>query len=62
VGVMETKDLQHNLCILMQDNQLYICPAGKDGKPVHRVLDAGTGTGVWAIEFGALVPYLSPTC
>lgn len=46
-------DLQHNLCIRMQDNQLYISPAGKDkSKPLGRVLDGGCGTGIWAIEFG----------
>ncbi|KAK3385223.1 S-adenosyl-L-methionine-dependent methyltransferase [Podospora didyma] len=43
-------DLQHNLCILMQDNRLYISPAGKN-KPLGRVLDAGCGTGIWAIDF-----------
>ncbi|KAK3321507.1 S-adenosyl-L-methionine-dependent methyltransferase [Cercophora scortea] len=43
-------DLQHNLCILMQDNRLFISPAGKD-KPLGRVLDAGCGTGIWAIDF-----------
>ncbi|GAB1318277.1 S-adenosyl-L-methionine-dependent methyltransferase [Madurella fahalii] len=43
-------DLQHNLFILMQDNQLYSCPAGKD-KPLKRVLDAGCGTGIWSMDF-----------
>ncbi|KAK4156297.1 Phosphoethanolamine N-methyltransferase [Chaetomidium leptoderma] len=42
-------DLQHNLFLLSQDNQLFLSPAGKD-KPLTRVLDAGTGTGIWAIE------------
>lgn len=45
-------DLQHNICMRMQDSKLFISPAGKD-KPLKRVLDAGTGTGIWAIEFGA---------
>ena len=27
-------------------------PIGKDDKPIRRCLDAGTGTGVWAIDFG----------
>jgi hypothetical protein len=45
------QDLQHNLFLLSQSNQLFLCPAGKD-KPLNRVLDAGTGTGVWAVEFG----------
>ncbi|KAK0702219.1 S-adenosyl-L-methionine-dependent methyltransferase [Lasiosphaeris hirsuta] len=45
-------DLQHNLLILTQDNQLYVCPAGKDkSKPLRRVLDAGCGTGIWTQDF-----------
>lgn len=31
-------DLQHHLCTLMQDNKLFLCPAGKD-KQLHQVLD-----------------------
>jgi len=42
-------DLQHALISLMYDNQLYVCPAGKE-KPLNRVLDAGCGTGIWAID------------
>ena len=48
-------DLQHNLFLLSQENQLFLSPAGKD-KTLNRVLDAGTGTGIWAIEFGASLP------
>jgi hypothetical protein len=44
-------DLQHNLFLLSQGNQLFLSPAGKD-RPLNRVLDAGTGTGIWAVEFG----------
>jgi hypothetical protein len=50
-------DLQHNLFLLSQSNQLFLSPAGKD-KPLNRVLDAGTGTGIWAVEFGM---FLDPT-
>jgi methylase of polypeptide subunit release factors len=39
----------------MQDNRLYISPAGKE-KPLSRVLDLGTGTGIWAIDLGTRVP------
>jgi ribosomal protein L11 methylase PrmA len=39
--------------MLTQDNHLYLCPAGKDkDKPLKRVLDAGCGTGIWAIDMG----------
>ena len=44
-------DLQHNLFLLTFDNQMFLSPAGKD-KPVKRALDAGTGTGIWAMEYG----------
>ncbi|RDW95065.1 hypothetical protein BP5796_00828 [Coleophoma crateriformis] len=33
---------------------LHLCPAGKENK-LHRVLDAGTGTGIWAIDFGKIL-------
>ncbi|KAK4132172.1 S-adenosyl-L-methionine-dependent methyltransferase [Trichocladium antarcticum] len=53
----ERLDLQHNLNLLMQDNQLYICPAGKDpDKPLRRVLDGGCGTGIWSIELADECP------
>ena len=35
---------------MLLDNKLHLCPAGKD-KPLGRVLDAGTGTAVWAVDF-----------
>ncbi|KAK1755439.1 S-adenosyl-L-methionine-dependent methyltransferase [Echria macrotheca] len=46
----ERLDLQHHIWTFMLDNHLHLCPAGKD-KPLRRVLDAGTGTGIWAIDF-----------
>jgi len=46
---VERLDLQHHLCILTQGDKLYLCPAGK-GKPLKRVLDCGTGTGIWAMD------------
>ncbi|KAF6816948.1 methyltransferase domain-containing protein [Colletotrichum sojae] len=44
-------DLQHHLYLLTFDRRLYLCPAGRD-KPLRRVLDAGTGTGIWAMDLG----------
>lgn len=44
-------DLQHHLFTLTLGGKLYLSPVGKD-KPIRRCLDAGTGTGVWAIDFG----------
>lgn len=44
-------DLQHHLFTLTFSNRLHLCPLGADGKQIHRVLDVGTGTGIWAIDF-----------
>lgn len=35
---------------------LYAAPIPKEQK-LHRVLDLGTGTGIWAIDFGACWRY-----
>ncbi|KAK3936976.1 Phosphoethanolamine N-methyltransferase 1 [Diplogelasinospora grovesii] len=43
-------DLQHHVFTMTFDGKLHTCPAGKD-KPLQRVLDAGTGTGIWALDF-----------
>ena len=48
----ERLDVQHNIFLLSQKNELYLSPAGKNGHKLNRVLDVGTGTGLWAIEFG----------
>ncbi|OHE95150.1 methyltransferase domain-containing protein [Colletotrichum orchidophilum] len=46
----ERLDLQHHLYTLTFDGKLFVSPAGRD-KPLKRVLDAGTGTGIWAMDF-----------
>lgn len=45
-------NLQHHICLLALEGKLYKSPALK--KP-QRILDIGTGTGVWAIDCGRLV-------
>lgn len=45
-------DLQHHICLLALRGRLYKAPVIE--KP-QRVLDLGTGTGTWAIDFGELV-------
>lgn len=44
-------DLQHHLFTLTFDGKLFTCDVDKGKKQIHRVLDAGCGTGIWAIDF-----------
>lgn len=42
-------DFMHAVYVeILMDNQLYYAPLRK----FHNVLDVGTGTGIWAIDFG----------
>lgn len=43
-------DLQHHLFDLTFDGRLFTAPI-PEGKSLHHVLDVGTGTGIWAIDF-----------
>jgi SAM-dependent methyltransferase len=43
-------DLQHHLFSLTFDGKLFTASIPKE-KRLHRVLDIGTGTGIWAIDF-----------
>ena len=47
-------DLQHQLFLLTQRQKLLLCPV--DLSRVHRALDLGTGTGIWALDFGDANP------
>ncbi|XEU97659.1 hypothetical protein FSHL1_002945 [Fusarium sambucinum] len=44
-------DLQHHLFLVTFENKLYLSPAGRNGHQLHHVLDVGTGTGLWAMDF-----------
>lgn len=46
---MHNTDLQHELYVRTLDGQLAVCPKAREAK---RVLDMGTGTGSWAIDYG----------
>ncbi|KAH0444742.1 methyltransferase domain-containing protein [Colletotrichum camelliae] len=48
----ERLDLQHHLCLLTLDNRLGLAPPNDPDSKVTRVLDVGTGTGIWAEDFG----------
>ncbi|KAF4773839.1 hypothetical protein HER10_EVM0005210 [Colletotrichum scovillei] len=45
-------DLQHNMFIRTFGNRLGTAPPNDPESKVGRVLDVGTGTGIWAMEFG----------
>ncbi|ROT42181.1 S-adenosyl-L-methionine-dependent methyltransferase [Sodiomyces alkalinus F11] len=51
---METErlDLQHHIFYLTLDGKLGLAPSIQPGAQVGRVLDLGTGTGIWAMDFG----------
>lgn len=42
-------DLQHHLFLLTLDGRLSLAPIGNN---LQNVLDVGTGTGIWALDFG----------
>ncbi|TDZ32548.1 Secondary metabolism regulator LAE1 [Colletotrichum spinosum] len=49
----EGLDLMHYLLTVFLDDKLFLAPIGKTP---HRVLDLGTGTGVWASDFADEFP------
>ncbi|EKJ68620.1 hypothetical protein FPSE_11196 [Fusarium pseudograminearum CS3096] len=49
---LQRLDLQHNLMLLTLDNKLGLSPPCRPDSQVKRVLDVGTGTGIWATDFG----------
>ncbi|KAF5512185.1 Secondary metabolism regulator LAE1 [Colletotrichum aenigma] len=49
---LDRLDLVHHLCLLTLDDRLGIAPPCREDAKVGRVLDVGTGTGIWAIHFG----------
>ncbi|EMT69917.1 hypothetical protein FOC4_g10008358, partial [Fusarium odoratissimum] len=46
----ERLEIQHNVWLLTLRRSLALCPKGNEA--ARRVLDVGTGTGCWAIEYG----------
>ncbi|CEL11944.1 hypothetical protein ASPCAL15038 [Aspergillus calidoustus] len=44
----ERLDMQHEICLMTMNRMLYYSPLRSD---VRSVLDIGTGTGIWAIDF-----------
>lgn len=46
-------DLQHHIFRLTFNDQICLCPKRNGAK---RVLDLGTGTGIWSIDYGMHAP------
>ncbi|KAF6828302.1 umta methyltransferase family protein [Colletotrichum plurivorum] len=51
---MDRLDLTHALMVREIGNQLFLAPMEKE--KVHKILDVGTGTGIWAMEIGDIFP------
>ncbi|KDN68531.1 putative UMTA [Colletotrichum sublineola] len=49
----EGLDIIHNALLMLFDDTLFLAPIGDDPQ---RVLDVGTGTGIWAIDFADQFP------
>ncbi|SPQ18285.1 794af904-952e-46b4-9478-2ab326c6bbf4 [Thermothielavioides terrestris] len=49
----ESMDIHHHMSTLMLGDKLFLAPIGPNPK---RVLDIGTGTGIWAIDFADAYP------
>ncbi|KAJ4128480.1 hypothetical protein NW765_012866 [Fusarium oxysporum] len=47
-STLENFDLMHHFLTLLTDDKLYLAPIKDD---VQKVLDVGTGTGIWAIDY-----------
>ena len=53
---LERLDLQHHMCVISNRGKVFLAPIPEN--PEH-VLDVGTGTGIWAIEFAERYPNAS---
>jgi methylase of polypeptide subunit release factors len=47
-------DLNHHLCTMLLDDQLHLAELPDD--TALRILDVGTGTGIWAMDMGDKFP------
>ncbi|CCE28845.1 uncharacterized protein CPUR_02534 [Claviceps purpurea 20.1] len=54
---LKAEEICHHGLTILLDDQLFLAPVEKD--KIHRVLDVGTGSGIWAIEFADQFPNAS---
>ncbi|KAG6069992.1 hypothetical protein E4U16_007219 [Claviceps sp. LM84 group G4] len=54
---LKSDELCHHFLTVILDDQLFLASLEKD--KIHRVLDVGTGSGIWAIEFADQFPNAS---
>lgn len=47
-------DMMHEMFLVLLHRKLYLAPI----KHPQRVMDLGTGTGIWAIDFGAFACWI----
>ncbi|KAI1770814.1 S-adenosyl-L-methionine-dependent methyltransferase [Hypoxylon cercidicola] len=50
---MQSQDITHHYLTIMLDDKLFLPPVKDD---VEKILDVGTGTGIWAIDVGDQFP------
>lgn len=50
---LDRLDLQHHMCVVCNKGKLFLAPISPSPQ---NVLDVGTGTGIWAIEFAEQYP------
>ncbi|KAH0443591.1 hypothetical protein CcaCcLH18_00904 [Colletotrichum camelliae] len=50
---MDRLDMAHALMVKSIGSRLFLAPLERDD--VHRILDIGTGTGIWAVEIGDII-------
>ncbi|KAK4168200.1 S-adenosyl-L-methionine-dependent methyltransferase [Cladorrhinum sp. PSN259] len=53
----ENQDLYHHIQTLLLDDKLFLAPV--DTASLKKVVDVGTGTGIWAIDFADTYPHVN---